>query len=168
MKDQLTENDVVVVVFHDHGTRYIAKIFNDEWMRKMGYLDKAGMTGKDIVSSRKNIELLTIDKNETIGHALKLMNDNNYSQIPVTSADRVVGSIYENLVYDHILKSPTAKDEKIESIMQEALPFTDISTPVSELSNMITGDRMAVLVKDFKANRTYIITKSDIVDALMK
>ncbi len=168
MKDQLTENDVVVVIFHDHGTRYIAKIFNDEWMRKMGYLDKTGMTGKDIVSSRKNIELLTIDKNETIGHALKLMNDNNYSQIPVTSADRIVGSIYENLVYDYILKAPGAKDEKIESIMQEALPFTDISTPVSELSNMITGDRMAVLVKDFKANRTYIITKSDIVDALVK
>ena len=52
--------------------------------------------------------------------------------------------------------------------MREALPFVDISTPLDELSGMITGDRMAVLLKDFKAGRTFILTKSDIVDALVK
>ncbi|MEP7168820.1 MAG: pyridoxal-phosphate dependent enzyme, partial [Bacteroidota bacterium] len=49
LKDKLKETDVVVVIFHDHGTRYLAKIFNDDWMRKMGYLDKKGMTAQDIV-----------------------------------------------------------------------------------------------------------------------
>ena len=39
LKDQLTEKDVVVVIFHDHGSRYLGKIFNDEWMKKMGYID---------------------------------------------------------------------------------------------------------------------------------
>jgi cystathionine beta-synthase len=167
MKDQLKENDIVVVVFHDHGTRYLAKIFNDEWMRKMGYLDKKGMTGKDIVSSKKNIELVTIDKNETIASAWRLMSDNNFSQIPVTSGDRIVGSLYDNVVYDTILKNGS-KEEKVESIMREALPFADITTPVDELAGMIKEDRMAVLVKDFKASRTFIITKSDIADALLK
>lgn len=166
MKDQLTENDVVVVVFHDHGTRYLAKIFNDEWMRKMGYLDKKGMTAKDIVSSRKNIELVTIDKNDTVANAWKIMSDNNFSQIPVTSGDRIVGSLFENIVYDAILKN--GKEEKVENVMKDALPFADITTPVDELAGMITGDRLAVLVKDFKANRTFIITKSDIADTLVK
>jgi cystathionine beta-synthase len=168
LKNKLTEKDVVVVLFHDHGTRYIAKIFNDEWMRKMGYIDKKGMTAMDIVGNRKNIELMTIDKNDTIARALQIINDNNFSQIPVTSDDRVVGSIYENLVYDHILKNPNSKDDKIETIMQEAMPFADVSTPLEELSDMISGNRAAVLVKDFKAGRTFIITKSDIAEALVK
>ena len=168
LKDKLSEKDVVVVLFHDHGTRYLAKIFNDEWMRKMGYIDKKGMTASDIVGTRKNTELVTIDKNDTIAQALRIINENNFSQIPVTSDDRIVGSIYENLVFNHILKNTSAKDDKVETIMQEALPFTDITTPLEELSAMISGDRMAVLVKDFKAGRTFIITKSDIAEALMK
>lgn len=168
MKEQLTEKDVVVIVFHDHGTRYLAKIFNDEWMRKMGYIDKMGMTAKDILSNRKNIELVTLDKKETIAHALKIMNENNFSQIPVSTDDRIVGTLYENQVYDYVLKNPHSKDEPVEKIMKEAMPFVDITTPVDELSGMITGDRMAVLLKDFKAGRTFILTKSDIVDALVK
>src|SRR5258705_348720 len=96
LKDKLKETDVVVVIFHDHGTRYLAKIFNDDWMRKMGYLDKKGMTAQDIVASRKNIELMTIDKNDTIANAFKLISENNFSQLPVTTGDRIIGSVFEN------------------------------------------------------------------------
>ncbi len=168
MKDKLKPTDVVVVIFHDHGSRYLAKMFNDDWMRKMGYLDKTGMTAADIVASRKNIDLTTIDKNQTIGEALKLITENNYSQLPVTSDDRVVGSISENLVFNKILQDPNSKNDTIESIMQEALPFVDITTPLDDLSKMISGDRSAVLVKDFKANSNFIITKSDIVEAMAR
>jgi cystathionine beta-synthase len=168
LKDKLKKDDVVVVIFHDHGTRYIAKIFNDQWMRRMGYIDKKGMTAKDIVGNRKNLELITIDKKDKISDALKIINENNFSQIPVTSDDRIVGSIYENLVYDHLLNGQNGKDDTLEAIMQEAIPFVDITTPLDELSQMFTGDRMAVLVKDFKANRTFILTKSDLAEALVK
>lgn len=168
LKDQLTENDLVVVIFHDHGTRYLAKIFNDDWMRKMGYLDKSGMTARDIVASRKNIELLTIDKSETLGNALKLIVENNFSQLPVTHDGRIVGSISENLVYQKILENPEAKNETAETLMQEMIPFVDISTPIDDLSKMISGDRSAVLVKDFKADRNYIITRSDIAEVLAR
>jgi cystathionine beta-synthase len=61
-----------------------------------------------------------------------------------------------------------AKHEKIESIMQEALPFVDISTPIDTLSKMVNGDNEAVLVKDFKRDKNYIITRFDIADALAK
>jgi cystathionine beta-synthase len=40
MKEKLTKDDVVVVIFHDHGSRYLGKIFNDEWMTEKGFLDK--------------------------------------------------------------------------------------------------------------------------------
>jgi cystathionine beta-synthase len=168
MKDKLKSSDVVVVIFHDHGSRYLAKMFNDDWMRKMGYLDRKGMTAADLVASRKNIDLITIDKNQTIGEAVRIITENNFSQLPVTSENRIVGSINENLVFKKILENPENKKEKVEDIMQEAIPFADITTPLDDLSKMISGDSTAVLVKDFKNNNSYIITKYDIVEALGK
>ncbi len=168
LKGQLKKEDVVVVIFHDHGTRYLGKIFNDEWMRKMGYIDKSGFTASDIVSSRKNVELITIDKKETLAHAMKLITENNYSQIPVTSDDRIVGSIYEKLVFDKILSDPHAKTQTVESIMKDALPFVDISTSIDTLAKMVSGDNEAVLVKDFKQDKNYIITRFDVADIMAK
>ncbi len=168
LKDQLKPTDVVVVIFHDHGSRYLAKMFNDDWMRKMGYLDTSGMTAQDLVASRKSIEVLTIDKQQPISAALKLITENNYSQIPVTSEDRIVGTIYESTVFNSILKNPAGKSATVESIMKEAMPFVDITTTVHDLSTMVGGEREAVLVKDFKAGRNYIITKSDIAEALAR
>jgi cystathionine beta-synthase len=39
LKDHFTKDDVVVVLFHDHGSRYVGKMFNNEWMKSMGYID---------------------------------------------------------------------------------------------------------------------------------
>jgi len=39
MKDQFTKDDIIVVLLHDHGSRYVGKIYNDEWMKEMGWLD---------------------------------------------------------------------------------------------------------------------------------
>jgi cystathionine beta-synthase len=168
MKNKLKPTDVVVVIFHDHGSRYLAKMFNDDWMRKMGYLDKTGMTASDIVASRKNINLITVEKTDTIGNALKLIIENNFSQLPVTVGDRIIGSVYENLLFNKILQQPESKNDPVETIMQEAIPFVDITTPLDDLAKMISGDRTAVLVKDFKANSNFIITKYDIVQAMAK
>lgn len=168
MKDQLKETDVVVIIFHDHGTRYIAKIFNDEWMRKMGYIDRKGMTAQDLLQSKRNIDLITIDKKQTLADAVKLITENNYSQIPVTTDHRIVGTISENLVFDKIMQNPEAKNDTVESIMQEAIPFVDITTPLDELSKMFTANRTAVLLKDFKADRNYILTKQDVAEVMVK
>ncbi|UZH56016.1 cysteine synthase family protein [Salinimicrobium tongyeongense] len=39
LKEHFKKDDVVVILFHDHGSRYVGKMYNDEWMRKMGYID---------------------------------------------------------------------------------------------------------------------------------
>ncbi len=168
LKDKLTKDDVVVVIFHDHGTRYLGKIFNDAWMLKMGYTDKKGLTAADIVSTRNGIDLITLDKNDTIAHAMHLISENNFTQIPVTSDNRIVGSVSEQLVFNAIMNNPESKSKSVETIMQEALPFVDISTPIDTLSKMVSGDQEAVLVKDFKLDKNYIITRYDIANILSK
>lgn len=167
MKDQLTEKDTVVVIFHDHGTRYLNKIFNDDWMREKGFLDKKGMTAKDIVALRKDIDLISVDKNETIASAIKLMTENDFSQLPVTSGGRVIGSVNDSHILSKVMQNPAIKNQPVESVMHEAFPFVDITTTVESLSTMITAEKPAVLVKDFKAGRNYIITRWDIAQAMM-
>src|SRR3984893_15558528 len=61
LKDHFTKDDVVVVIFHDHGSRYLAKMFNDEWMREKGFLEKTGMTARDLVTARLSGELCSIE-----------------------------------------------------------------------------------------------------------
>ncbi len=166
LKENFKEGEIVVVIFHDHGTRYLGKIFNDDWMREKGYTDKKGMTAKDIVATSKNGELITIHATDTIAEALKLITSHGISQLPVTQDNRIIGSINENLVFNKIIENPEISSQQVKTIMQEALPFVDASTPLEVLSGMIKNADSAVLVKDFKQDKNYIITRFDIVKAL--
>ncbi len=166
MADKLTKDDVVVVIFHDHGTRYLGKMFNDEWMKMKGYLDIKGLTAKELVGEFAGLDLITLDANETIGKAAHLMSQYDYSQLPVTKNGRIVGSINDSYLYNMLIKDPEIKEQSLESVMQPAFPFIDISTSVESLSSMLTNDNPAVLVKDFKTDKTFIITRHDVLKAL--
>lgn len=168
MKNMFKKDDVVVVIFHDHGTRYLGKMFNDEWMMEKGYFDKKGLTAKDLVNANTKGELITIDSNDTIANATQLMNKEDISQLPVTRDKRIVGSLNENLLYNKVIANPEIKNQTVESIMQPAFPFVDITAHIDSLSTMINAENSAVLVKDFKLDKTYIITRHDIINALIK
>ncbi len=166
LKDKLTKDDVVVVIFHDHGSRYLGKIFNDDWMRSKGFIDVKGMTAIEMVSSKNKSELITIDENETIQAALNLMVGRNISQIPVTSDQRIVGSVNENHLFEIVFKNAEMKRKNLKEVMQAAFPFVDASTNIESLAQMLSKDQSAVLIKDFKRDQTYIITRHDVVSAL--
>jgi len=166
MKDRFKKGDVVVVIFHDHGSRYLAKMFNDDWMREKGYIDKSGLTAKELVKNSKIQELICIESSKTINEAIKLMHAMDISQIPVTQDKRIVGSISEAHLFNKVTKNPEIRNQALETIMQPAFPFADITTPMDSLAQMITPENPAVLVKDFKTDQNYIITRSDIINAL--
>src|SRR5437763_12816409 len=166
LKDRFRREDVVVVVFHDHGSRYLGKMFNDDWMREKGFLEKTGMAARDLVAAGLSGELCAIEGNEPVEHALRVMSEHDFSQISITRAKRLVGSLNETRLYDQLLRNPHAKSDPVETIMQPAFPFVDVSTPVELLSTMITPENPAVLVRDFKTEKTFIITRSDVIRVL--
>ena len=94
------------------------------------------------------------------------MTENDYSQIPVTDGGRIVGSVNETRLYAAIVRDPEVKSRPIETIMQPAFPFVDISAGIDALATMITPDTPAVLVRDFKSQDTFIITRWDVMQAL--
>jgi cystathionine beta-synthase len=166
LRDRFAADDLVVVIFHDHGSRYLGKMFNDDWMREKGFFDKSGLTARDLVASGVSGELLAIEGTEAVEVAVKLMGEHDFSQISITRDKRLVGSLNEAHLYDTLVRSPEVKSQPVETIMQPAFPFVDISTPLELLSTMITPANPAVLVRDFKTDKTYIITRSDVIRVL--
>ncbi len=86
--------------------------------------------------------------------------------ISITRDKRLVGSLNEAHLYDQLVRSVDVKTQPVETIMQPAFPFVDVSTPLELLSTMITPANPAVLVRDFKTDKTYIITRSDVIRVL--
>ena len=166
LREHFKTDDVVVVIFHDHGSRYLGKMFNDDWMREKGFLEKTGMTARDLVEARLSGELLAIEGSEPLETAVRLMAENDFSQISITRDKRLVGSLNEAHLYEELMRDPGVKAQPVETIMQPAFPFVDISTPVELLSRMITPGNPAVLVRDFKTDKTFIITRSDVIRVL--
>jgi cystathionine beta-synthase len=166
LRDHFTRDDCIVVIFHDHGTRYLGKMYSDDWMREHGFLEKTGLVARDLVATKHRAPLVTLDRADTVAHAAQVMTEHGFSQLPITAEGRVIGSINETRIYSELVKHPAVRTQPVETIMQPAFPFADISTGVDALAQMLTPEHPAVLVRDFKSEETYIITRSDVIKAL--
>lgn len=165
MKDKFKKGDVVVIIFHDHGTRYLGKMFNDDWMRDRGFLQISKPKALDLISSHKNQKLITVDAAATVSEALALMSKFGISQIPVTKGKDFVGSLNDSYLFSKLIESNEVKNNKVESLMQKAFPIVDSQATIDEISKLITKDNNAVLMRDLGGN-THIITKHDVIQAV--
>ncbi|MBK8248884.1 MAG: pyridoxal-phosphate dependent enzyme [Gemmatimonadetes bacterium] len=166
LKAQFKAGETVVVIFHDHGTRYLGKIFNPEWMRRTGYEPLPGATARTLVRNKRVSDIVGVPVTATVDQALRQMSENNFSQIPVTKEERIVGSLSESHAYACIVKAPAVRTQPVKGIMQKAFPYVDIETPVELLAPMITPENPAVLVRDFPANKVYVLTGYDVLQSM--
>jgi cystathionine beta-synthase len=141
-------------------------MFNDEWMREKGFIDKKGLTAKDLLSGVGVRSLFTLPSETTISEAIRMMGERDISQVPVTQDGRIVGALSESGLFRHLVGSPERRSEPIGHFMEPAFPFVDISTSLESLSTMITEANPAVLVRDFKTDQNFILTRHDILLAL--
>lgn len=164
LKDRLTEKDVVVVIFHDHGSRYVGKIFNDDWMRDRGFLEKPKVTVSDLAGNN-GMEIITIDEGALVAEAIAKITKNNVSQLPVFNGDKPVGSVNDGQLFSLLMENPAAKNEKIGTVMQASFPVVDASASVEQITAKFTKNNSAVLFKDHNG-KYKIITKHDLISAI--
>lgn len=165
LKNNFKKDDVVVVIFHDHGTRYLGKMFNDDWMRDRGFLTKEKPKAIDLIENHKHETLFTLNSDQLVWDAVTKMTKYNISQIPILKNGEFVGSISDTHLFTKMIDTPDLKGRKIENVMQAPFPFVDINTPIEDISRKITRENSAVLVKDVSGN-FHIITKHDIIQAI--
>lgn len=164
LKDELTEDDVVVVLFHDHGSRYVGKIFNDDWMRERGFLEEETKNASDIVGRHGDSPLVTLYSEELVSHAVAKMKKHSISQIPVVKEGEFVGFVDDLHVFQLLCEQPDMLNQPISKIMHAPLPVVEESASIEKISKFITKDVPAVLVKT--SNGHHIITRHDIIAAM--
>jgi cystathionine beta-synthase len=165
MKDMFKEGDLVVVIFHDHGSRYLGKMFNDEWMRDRGFLEQQKPTAQTIIESRSKSYVITVEATDKVEEALRLITEEDISQIPVKNGNDIVGAINESSLLMKLIKNPDLKNETIESVMDAPLPVVKMDATVEEISAKINKEVGAVLATDIGGN-IHIISKFDIIKTL--
>ena len=165
LKKDLKKGDVVVCIFHDHGSRYVAKIYNDQWMMERGFLEVK--TFKDLVSGRGTKKLLTIRPGQTVAEAIALMKEYDIENLPVKNGEGIIGSLSEGGLFNKILTDPEIKDQTVESVMENEYPIVAFDTPVEKLSRLISKQSGAMLSKD-ETGDYHIVTKYDIIQSLAK
>lgn len=166
LKDQLKEDDVVVVLFHDHASRYMGKAFNDDWMKERGFLDSKPKKALDLIASHSDLPLVTVDAEEVLSVALDKMEKFSISQLPVSNeAGEFVGSLNDHQILNRLLKDPSLAQMKVKDVMHEPFPFVAADASIDEISSKINKDCPAVLMKDLGGS-VHIITKYDLIGAL--
>jgi len=165
LKDRLKKDDLVVAIFHDHGSRYVGKIYNDQWMIERGFIDVK--TFRDVVSARGIKRLITIEPAQTVAEAVELMKKYDIEHIPVMNGTGPVGAISEGGLFQKIFDNPELKHAKVEEVLEPSFPIVAFDTPVEKLSHLINKENGAVLAKD-EAGSFHIITKYDVIQSLGK
>ncbi|TMM58053.1 pyridoxal-phosphate dependent enzyme [Maribacter algarum] len=165
LKEHFTKDDVVVVLFHDHGSRYVGKMFNDDWMRNRGFLDDEVTKAIDLIKDHIEEPLVTVKTEELVMHAIERMKNYNISQIPVEDVDGFVGSVDEAILFHAIMDDASVTSKPIKEFMQEPFPIVDRNTSIDNVAKLINKDVQAVLL-DLGDGKHHIITKHDIISGL--
>ena len=165
LKEHFKKDDVVVVLFHDHGSRYVGKMFNDDWMRERGFIEDEITSAADLVTNNTDKPLVTVKTEELVSHAIERMKAHKISQIPVEDSSGFVGAIDEADLLRKYIENKDISDLPIKEVMHKPFPIVDKNTPIETISKLFNKENNAVLVK-LEEGKYQIITKYDIISAL--
>lgn len=165
MKDKFDKDAVVVCILHDHGSRYVAKIYNDEWMRERGFLTDEPVTAKSIIERKRIKELVSASPNETVAAAFKKMKEMALTQLPVVENDAIIGSITERDILQLLMDNPVNREDEVGKLMSKPFPVVGLQDTAQDISKLINAQNSAVMVKA-NSGLWSIITEFDLIEAM--
>jgi cystathionine beta-synthase len=166
--ESLTENDVVVIIIPDSGTRYLSKIYNENWMKENQFLESPiKVRASQVVREKvRRSKLVFIPLGVTVQDAVNLMRDHDISQVPVMEGGEVVGSISETRILDILVQDPDARKKPVAEYMERPFPVVSEDSSLTEIANRMDHETPAILVR--QKDDYDIITKSDLIFFLTK
>lgn len=155
----------VVVILPDSGSRYLSKIFSDDWMREHGFLEMELGTVGDLVRA-KSIGVITAERTDAVSDVIAKMKQYDISQLPVLEDGRLVGMIAEVDLLNYLLEGSHRASDPIEPIIDPAPPVVDPDSPIDALADVFLSANAAVVVDHGVV--VGIVTKIDVIDHLAK
>jgi cystathionine beta-synthase len=165
LKEHFKPDDVVVVLFHDSGSRYVGKMFNDDWMRERGFLEEEITTAQDLIKEHVDKPLVFVRTEELVSHAIERLRKYKISQIPVVDVNGFVGSVDESDLFQAYIVNKDVGDKPIREVMGKPFPIVAPNASIEEVSKLINKENQAVLV-DLGNGKHHIITKHDIINSI--
>jgi cystathionine beta-synthase len=166
----LGPQDYVVALLPDTGMRYLSKVFNDEWMRERGYFEAtAAITAVEIVTAKRQAgkvrELVIARPYQTVFHALKTMQEQDISQIPVFEENAPIGTVYEDQILTLALQGKDLRKLVVREVMSKPLPLVPKTAPVERITYMLSHENPAIFV-EMEESKFEILTKYDLMSTV--
>ena len=130
-----------------------------------GYLEDEVKTAADLIQEHIDKPLVIARTEELASHAIDRMRRFKISQIPVRDINGFVGSLDESDLFQAFLEDRDIAEKPIREIMGAAYPVVKATTPIEEVSKLITKENQAVLV-ELEGGKYHIITKYDIINSI--
>ncbi len=164
----LSEDEVVVVLLADTGERYLSKVHSEEWLRENGFLaGEPPLLDIMRVKSATLPPVVTVHADEPVMKAVELMRDYNISQLPVVEEGRTVGSIREEALLGRLLKHPELRDAPLRDVMESPFPTVDAREDLDDVCSLLLRGNPAVLVESEEGVQG-IVTRFDVVEYLSR
>jgi cystathionine beta-synthase len=159
----------VVVILPDSGSRYLSKVFDDDWMRENGFLESAwaGATAADVLATKKLRDVITALPTDPIMDVIAKMKQHDISQMPViTPQGELLGLVTEVDVLNHmvLVDHRHSPDEPISELVRMDVATLGPGAPVESLMSVFVNRNAAVVMDDGRV--VGILTKIDILDYL--
>jgi len=155
----------ILILLPDGASKYLSKIFNDEWMRQRGCLDEPDAMGTvaDLLRRRGDSALITARRGDSIRRVVGLLKEHGISQLPVVDGNRVVGLVAEVDLLKHLV-SQGRLDDPTDALIESDYATVSPATCLALLQDIL-NDAKVVVVQD-GADVIGIITKIDFIDFL--
>jgi cystathionine beta-synthase len=167
---KLDEKAFLVAFMPDTGMRYLSKVYNEEWMRERGYVDSAvAITAGEVVNAKhqagKVRDLVIVRPYQTVFHALKTMQEQDISQIPVFEENIPIGTVYEDQILMLALQGKDLRKLVIREVMSKPMPKIPRTAPVERVTYILSHENPAVFV-EMDDTRFEILTKYDLMSTV--
>ena len=156
----------ILVLLPDAASRYLNKIFDDDWMRENGFLDAEEELGtiRDLLGN-KGQEVFTVEKGHKLREVVELMKARGISQVPVLENGRLVGIVTETSLLDTLLAGGTGRlDEPVAEVMTDAFEVADPDAPVGLFNHIFQKGKVIVVWE--RGEVRGLVTKIDVIDYL--
>ena len=167
---ELGPTDYIVALLPDTGMRYLSKVYNEEWMRERGYVESSvPITAAEVVQAKKQSgkvrELVIVRPYQTVFHALKTMQEQDISQIPVFEENVPIGTVYEDQILTLALQGKDLRKLVVREVMSKPLPLIPKNAKVERVTYILSHENPAVFV-DMDDGKFEILTKYDLMSTV--
>jgi cystathionine beta-synthase len=157
----------ILVLLADSASRYLSKVFNDDWMRENGFTGSEASLGtvREMMHTRSQ-QLVTARSDDTLRHVIAKMKSLGISQLPVVDGDHIRGIVTEVDVLRNLVSGEANMDGTITNILDSDYATVTPETRVDLLQSVLAEAKVALVADGTRL--LGLVTKIDLIDYLSK